>query len=286
MARRRPAPPASLSARLAGATLSPALRRVAELLLVDPEAVAFGTVASVAAAAGTSTPTVVRLATALGYDGFADLRDATRQELSIRLATDAVRARSEAPDDPIEQLRSTEHANIDRTLDGLDPTALATATDLLDDPGRRVWVLPSSQTVGVAIRLVDQLALIGVRTVLLDGSEFRITSTLGSLDAGDVVLSMDVPRHEHALVRIQAAAVQRGAVPIVCTGPPATGLATTDGVVLPFATAAIGPFDSLVGLTVLASLLTNAVIDRRRPAVAERLAALERTWTLTGLFDH
>ncbi len=38
----------SLSARLARTSLSPALRRVAELLLVDPEAIAFGTVASVA----------------------------------------------------------------------------------------------------------------------------------------------------------------------------------------------------------------------------------------------
>ncbi|HWJ63047.1 MAG TPA: MurR/RpiR family transcriptional regulator [Acidimicrobiales bacterium] len=286
MPRRRSDPPSSLSARLAGATLSPALRRVAELLLVDPEAIAFGTVASVAEAAGTSTPTVVRLAAALGYDGFGPLRDATRQELSVRLATDAVRARSATPGDPVEELRATEHANIDRTLDGLDPAAVAAAVDLLDDPGRRVWVLPSSQTVGVAIRLVDQLALIGVRTVLLDGSEFRITTTLGALEPGDVVLSMDVPRHEHALVRIQAAAVERGAVPVVCTGPPTTGLATHGGVVLPFATAAVGPFDSLVGLTVLVSLLTNALVDRRRPVVAERLAGIERTWTLTGLFDH
>lgn len=275
-----------MSARLAGATLTPTLRRVAELLLVDPEAIAFGTVASVAEAAGTSTPSVVRLAVALGYDGFGALRDAARQELSIRLATDAVRARTATPGDPIEQLRAAEHANVDRTLDGLDPAALATAIDLLDDRARRIWVLPSSQTVGVALRLVDQLALIGARVVLLDGSEFRVTTTLGALEPGDVLLSMDVPRHEHALVRIQAAAVARGAIPVVCTGPPATGLATEGGVVLPFATQAAGPFDSLVGLTVLAGLLTNALVDRRRPVVAARLAGLERTWTLTGLFDH
>src|SRR5690606_9956176 len=89
----------SISARLARAELSPALKRVAELLLIDPEAVAFGTVASVAARASTSTPSVVRLATALDYSGFAALREATRSELSLRLNTDAVRVRSRAQTD-------------------------------------------------------------------------------------------------------------------------------------------------------------------------------------------
>src|SRR5690606_4981497 len=89
----RPAAERSVSARLATAALSPALRKVAELLLVDPEAVAFGTVSSVAERAGTSTPSVIRLATALGFSGFSALRDAARDELSVRLRTDAVRVR-------------------------------------------------------------------------------------------------------------------------------------------------------------------------------------------------
>lgn len=278
-------PEPSLSARLAGAHLSPALRRVAELLLVDPEAVAFGTVASVASSAGTSPPTVVRLATALGYTGFGALRDAAREELGMRLATDAVRARTRLPDDPAEARRAAEHDVVDRTLDGLDPGAVDTAVTLLDRDGIRCWVLPSAQTVGVAHRLVDQLAIIGRRAVLLDGSEIRVMSTMAALVPGDVVLSMDVPRHEHALVRIQRAAVDQGAVPIVLTGPPGLGLATDGGVVLPFATAAIGPFDSLVGLTVLTSLLVDALIERRRELVAARLAALEHTWTLAGLYE-
>jgi DNA-binding MurR/RpiR family transcriptional regulator len=161
---------------------------------------------------------------------------------------------------------------------------LTAAVDLLDD-ARRVWVLPSSQTFGVAHRLVDQLSIIGRRATLLDGSEFRIATTMAALVPGDVVLSMDVPRHEHAVVRLQRSAVERGAVPIVLTGPPGTGLAVDVGVCLLFATASAGPFDSLVGLTVLASALTNAVVERRRPQVVDRPAALEATWTLTGLFD-
>ena len=54
----------------ARSALTPAERRVADVVLTSPEAVAFGTVAEVAQRAATSGATVVRLATKLGYDGF------------------------------------------------------------------------------------------------------------------------------------------------------------------------------------------------------------------------
>ena len=156
----------SISSRLAQSSLTPALRQVAELLLVDPEAVAFGTVASVAERAGTSTPTVVRTAPALGYDGFAHLREAARAELSMRLSTDAVRVRSAAPASDLDALRDAECSNVTATLDGLDRVALGRPIHLLDNAERQLWVLPSTQTEGVAERLVDQFHLLGRRAVL------------------------------------------------------------------------------------------------------------------------
>ncbi len=274
----------SISARLASARLTPALARVADLLLTDPEAVAFGTVASVAEQGGTSSPSVVRLAHQLGFEGFAELRDVARRELSMRLATDVVRARVPVEGDLVERLRVVEHSNIDATLDAIDVTTLEAVVDLLDGT-RKVWVLPSSQTVGIAIRAVDQLRILGSPTELLDGSEFRLMSSLTSLRSGDVVVSMDVPRHEHALVRIQRHAVELGAVPVVLTGPPSTSLEHRGGHVLGFATRSTGAFDSLVGLTVLVSLLVDELTARRRSDATTRLAGLERTWTGAGLFE-
>jgi DNA-binding MurR/RpiR family transcriptional regulator len=259
---------------------------VAELLLVDPEAVAFGTVASVAARASTSTPSVVRLATALGFSGFAGLRDAARRELSLRLNTDAVRVRSAvAGDDPLAALIEVEQGNIARTLGQLDLATLAEVVDLLDDDDRALWLLPSTMTAGVAQRFADQLMIVRDGVHLLDGSEMRITSLIRGLRRGDVLLSMDVPRHEHATVRIQADAVGRGAVPVVVSGALTVDLSTRGGYLLPFATGSVGPFDSLVGLTVIATALVNGVVDRRRDQTAKRLSALERAWTTTGLFE-
>lgn len=252
---------------------------------MDPEAVAFGTVASVAGRAETSTPTVIRLATALGYSGFSALRDAARAELSIRLRTDAVRVRAASSDDPVAELLEIEQANIAETLEGLSPELLDAAVALLDDDERRIWVLPSTQTAGVASRFADQLRMVRGGVVFLDGSELRILSSIEGVRGGDVILSMDVARHELATVRAQAAATDRNAVPIVLAGALPIALVTDGGLLLPFSSNAGGPFDSLVGLTVLTTALVNELVQRRRPYASARLSALERTWTTTGLFE-
>lgn len=258
---------------------------MAELLLVDPEAIAFGTVATVADQAATSTPSVVRLATALGYAGFGELRDAARAELSVRLNTEAVRVRAEPPSDPVAALLAVEQANLAATLGAIDAGTLDTLLDLLDDDARHVWVLPSTQTAGVALRLADQLMIVRDGVTLLDGSEMRVMSRTRALRRGDVFISLDVPRHELATVRVQSDAVRRGAVPLVITGGLPTALDSTGGHVVTFACGSAGPFDSLVGLTAVATLLVNGLVDRRRSSASRRIAGLERTWTTTGLFD-
>lgn len=241
--------------------------------------------ASVAERAGTSAPSVVRLAAALGYEGFAELRAAARAELSVRLNTDAVRVRTEPAADPVAALLAVESANLAATLERIDAATLAALVDLLDDDDRHLWVLPSTQTAGVALRLADQLRIVRNGVTLLDGTELRVMSLVRSLRRGDVLISLDVPRHELATIRVQAEAVRRGAVPVVLTGGLPTALDASGGHVIPFACASVGPFDSLVGLTALATLLVNGIVGRRRASTGRRLADLERTWTTTGLFN-
>lgn len=61
--------------------------RVARTALAYPEVVAFGTARSLANRCGVSPSTVVRVATALGFDNFREFRQVFRQqirEISIR----------------------------------------------------------------------------------------------------------------------------------------------------------------------------------------------------------
>src|SRR5262245_39461231 len=120
-------------ARIAEAHLSPAERKVAEVVGRDPEAIAFGTVAEVAARAGTSGPTVVRFAERLGYDGFVGLQAAVRATLSERLRPAVERIRGAAPSPVVARTLEVEVANVRKSLEAVDPRVFAAAVARLSD---------------------------------------------------------------------------------------------------------------------------------------------------------
>lgn len=258
--------------------LPDAQRRVAELAVSDPEALAFGTVQSVAERTGTSAPTVVRVAAALGFDGYTALRDAIRDELSSRLRSAAGRLQQPVDAPLFTRTRAAELANVDRTLAGLDPDHVRRAIDLLADPQRRVWVMPSSQLAGVGSRFGDELSLIRSRVRMVEGSEFRIHTVLAAVQPGDVLVTFDIQRHEAWLVRAQRAAVDRGAVPIAVTDRLPCSLELTGGEALTFSCETPGPFESQVGAVLVANLLVNGVVDLDRAGLAARVDVLERVW--------
>lgn len=276
-----------MRARIAGAggSLSEAQRRIADLVATDPEAVAFGTVRSVAAATRTSDPTVVRVAGALGYDGFTALRDAVRAELSSSLASAAERVRRPSGEALVERARDIERANVDRTLERVDEGDLERALDVLADLDRRIWLLPSAQTVGIAGHLADNLQLCRPSVVLLDGGEFRARTMLAGLRAGDVLVTLDTQRHERWLVHTQHDAVKRGALPLALTDRLPCSLDLAGGVAFTFSCRTAGLFDSLVGLLALGNLLVSGVADRLRTTVIPRIDAAEAAWVEGGLLE-
>jgi DNA-binding MurR/RpiR family transcriptional regulator len=267
----------SIQAKVAGLadSLPESQRRVADLVVSDPQSVAFGTLASVAEQAATSTPTVIRFAAQLGFDGFTALRDAVRSEVSGQLRSAASRLRRSSDEPLIEEALRVERENVERTFAQLDPTDLDRAVELVSDTSRRLWVLANSQLAGLGGHLADELQLCRDRVVRLEGSEFRIATTLGKLRAGDVLVSIDTQRHEGWFVRVQRQAVGRGAVPLDLTG----------GVAMTFACETTSPFESQVGVLALGNLLVAAVVDRLRSDVTERVDVLERLWVDDGLFD-
>ena len=69
----------------AGRQLTPAERRVCDALLGDYPVAGLQSITRLAEAAGVSTPTVIRLARKLGFDGFPELQSALRDEASAQM---------------------------------------------------------------------------------------------------------------------------------------------------------------------------------------------------------
>ncbi len=265
--------------------LPEAQRRVAELAVADPEAVAFGTAQTVAERTGTSAPTVLRFAAALGFDGYTSLRDAIRQELSDRLRSAAGRLQQPVDAPLFTRTRRAELANVEQTLAGLDPADVERAVGWLAASERRVWVLPSSQLAGIGSRFADELSLVRSRVRLVDGAEFRVHTALAGVSPGDVLVTFDIQRHEAWLVRAQRSAVGRGAVPVAVTDRLPCSLDLTGGLALTFACETPGPFESQVGAVVVANLLVNGVVDLDRAGLSRRVDRLEQVWDEGHQFD-
>ena len=131
-----PAAPTGALIRLRGLypSLKAALRKVADVTLARPELAIYASVNEVAAAAGVSEATVMRLCRILGFRGFQDFKIALAREL----VTPLQRLHEEVAegDDPATIVHKVFQANLaalQDTLAVLDPEAMAEAARWLQE---------------------------------------------------------------------------------------------------------------------------------------------------------
>src|SRR5580658_5737832 len=146
-------------------------RKIAAVLADEPQTIAFGTVAQVAQRAGTSGPSVVRLAVKLGYDGFVGLQADVQSELARQLGPARDRIRQRPPTDFLTRVQSAEQDNIVSTLDGINAAALDRTLARLADRHHRVWVLSAEMTTPIGLVLSNHLGQLRDGVTLLAGSE-------------------------------------------------------------------------------------------------------------------
>jgi DNA-binding MurR/RpiR family transcriptional regulator len=262
--------------------LPPAERRVAEVVVDDPKAVAFGTVAEVAARAGSSGPSVVRLARRIGYAGFVELQDAIRDELGERLRPAVERIRERPVHDAVGRTLEASLGNVHATLEAVEPAAFKVAVDLLAARQRQVAVLSGEATFGIAHSFAADLSLVRPGVELVAGSEVRVDRSLALLDAGDVVVAMDLRRYERWVVAAARSAAEAGASLIAVTDSALSPLAEQAEAVFTVEASSPGPFDSHVGTLALTNALVAGVAARLRRSATARLDRIEQTWARSG----
>lgn len=275
---------ADVAARIAGerSRLTPAERRVAAVVLDDPQLVAFGTVAGLAARAGTSPATVVRFAGKLGLDGFVGLQAGVQAELGRQLGPAAERIRQRPPSDLLGRSLDVELDNVRRTLDAVDRDDFAAAVDCLADRRRRVAVLAAEASLGAAAQLAGDLGLLRDGVILLTGSEVRVGRLLADLEEGDTLLAVDLRRYERWVLATARRAAARGIRVVAVTDSRLSPLADLGGPCFVAAATGAGPFDSHVGILALANALVAAVAARLRGSATRRLDRVEAAWHEAG----
>jgi DNA-binding MurR/RpiR family transcriptional regulator len=257
-------------------------RKIAEVLASEPQTIAFGTVAQVAQRAGTSGPSVVRLAVKLGYEGFVGLQADVQAELARQLGPARDRIRQRPPTDFLTRVQAAEQDNIVRTLHGITAVALNRSIARLSDRHRRVWVLSAEMTAPIGVVLAGQLGQLRDGVTLLEGSEVAVSRSLAGLEPRDTLVAIDIRRYERSLVALSRAAGDRGAAVIAVTDSPLSPLVAGADETFFISAQGVGPFDSVTGGVALANLLCAGVAARLRQSAPARLDAIESAWSSIG----
>ncbi|MBE2278645.1 MAG: SIS domain-containing protein [Rhodobacteraceae bacterium] len=112
-------------------------RKVADLVLADPERVINATIGEAAEWAGVSQPTVIRFCTSVGCLGYQDFKLRLAQSLALGMsATHSVITAADAPDRVSAKIFDYTIASLDWVRNHLDPVQVGRAVDVLSVASR------------------------------------------------------------------------------------------------------------------------------------------------------
>lgn len=261
--------------------LTPAERKVARSLLARYPAAGLESTAALAAAAGTSKPTVLRLVARLGFGSYPDFQERLRAEVTRSMSGSPLsraQARRAAPSDDSVFLRAVELRDqlVTRLRDTVPPGEIERAVALL--AGRPKHVVVSG---GYFSRLIARMLAMQLDQLIpnVDYADEPLGADVGKyLRSGrdSVAVVFDLRRHELAAKEIVSMAKTCGTSVILITDESLSPAADQADIVLPVAVDGV-PFDSFAALLVLTESLVDAVFHGAGEAAIERMADWERS---------
>jgi DNA-binding MurR/RpiR family transcriptional regulator len=272
------------------ASLSPAERKLARVLLASYPIAGLESVARFAERARVSPPTVTRFITKLGFKGYPEFQEVLRHEVQARLSSPLERYRDEAPGQGADTLLTgaldVSRRNLQATIEQLSHHDFEEAVGLLSDIKRRVLVLGGRVSSQLARYLAGQLHLLRPGITLVDVERGAPAQQLIDVRKGDTLVVFDYRRYQADTIESARIASAQGCNVILFTDPwlsPASAFARQ---VLVTSVELVGPFDSLVGATAVVEAMVAAVLDRLGARAQSRMQNLERLRASDVIGEH
>jgi DNA-binding MurR/RpiR family transcriptional regulator len=261
------------------ASLSPAERKLARVLLATYPTAGLESVARFAERAAVSPPTVTRFVGKLGFRGYPEFQRVLRDELQARLSSPLARfteARAgRQADSLLADVLEVSRANLQTTQELLSQHDFEEVVELLAAPRRRVLVLGGRVSGQLARYLANQLHLLRPNVAMVDADRTTPAQQLVDLRKRDVLIVFDYRRYQADTIESARVAAARGCHVVLFTDPWLSPAANCCGQVLVTSVETIGPFDSLVGATAAVEALVAALLSRLGPQAQARMRGLE-----------
>lgn len=246
--------------------LTLAQKRIAELIVEDPEYIAFATVDKIAARLEISPSTIVRFAYRVGLSGYPELQGRIREIVRAQMRP-GVGQQAQRGTDTGHLGEGTIARSLSHDMDNLERTISRLS---LDDLERAVALLRQADWIYMAGGLTsDSLAQYAAfalgrmrgRATLLNGDMYT-TSRLLDVQPADAVLAFSFPPYASRTLEIVTAVKEQGARVVAITDTPIAPIAQAADVVLATHVSGIGLQNSLVAPIAIANALLNALAEQ------------------------
>ena len=259
--------------------LTDAERRVAHAVLANYPMSGMSTVAELAAAAGTSAPTVLRFVARLGYDSYPEfqrvLRSAIQDELLSPLQKSEQSGLTEPDGSALGSYFARAGANLEATLGSIPASEFEAACALLADIKASCYCLGGRFTDAIARYMASHLRIVRPNIRRFQDQTSTWDDQILDVRAGDVVVLFDIRRYQRDLVQLAELLAERRARIILITDLWLSPISRHAKVVLPCAVDSGRAWDSSVALLMLAEALIDRVSTADWEASRHRIQALE-----------
>lgn len=259
--------------------LTPTERRIAEAVLAEPTLLAFGTVSDLAGRVGTSRPSIVRFATKLGFEGYTQLQQHVRSDLSHRLSRPSERIRSDG-EKAVPASVAINDA-IASVFDALEGDRLAEIVEPLVRADR-VWILSGETSQAGAHALHSGLSMVRPGVQLLE--EHSMGAALSDAGPRDTAVVIDFIRYRRQVTTAARVFAAAGVTVVAITDSPLSPLVELANTWCQIQVPAIGPFDSSVPVVATCELLVAQVAKELHDDATNRIDRIEAICEETETF--
>ncbi len=268
--------------------LTRAEAKLTDILLRDYPVAGLQSVTKLADAAGVSTPTVVRMARKLGFDGFSELQAALREEASAQIKQPILKSEgwpSGRKDSPaFRDFAEAVFENLNHTIERLDPATFDAIAKLLAKPKHRLFLSGGRITRSNADYLFNHLQIIRPGVTLLSQSPNVWPQVILDMDKSSVLIVFDIRRYESDLARLVTLAKDRGAVVVLFTDQWGSPITKQADHVINAMVEVPSSWDSTIAINLIVEALIAEIQRKRWEQSKDRIEALEDMFRSTRIF--
>ena len=238
-------------------------RRVAQALLANFPLAGLDTVAALAATAGVSTATVNRFINKLGFTQFAGFQAVLRAQLQETLNSPLARLSAATPQDVSQRSFFSTYlgamtANIESLQSSLPEEDFAQVVALLCEPKKSIYVIGGRHTSHIGHYLTGYLQALRTRVFGIGGQTMQWPLTLQDMDAGAVLIAIDMRRYQDDVIEFSRLAAKKGCAVVLLTDQWHSPISAVARYVLAFPIVSPSVYDSATAGFVICEALAGA----------------------------